>query len=151
MRILAISKTCASASRSEGFGAEEAPHPQGTYALSAGYDAYYKRAQKVRRLIRDDFSRAFKDVDVIMAPIRRKPPLNWAPRRTTRSTCTWPTFTIAVNLAGLPALSMPSGFINGLPAGTQAIGNYFQEGLIERGAPLSNGHGLASTGAGGSA
>ncbi len=120
-------------SRSEGFGEEVKRRILvGTYALSAGYyDAYYRRAQQVRRLIRDDFARAFAEVDVIMGPTSPETafkigakvddPINMYMADV---------FTIAVNLAGLPALSMPSGFVNGLPVGTQVIGNYFQEGRI---------------------
>jgi len=120
-------------SRSEGFGAEVKRRILvGTYALSAGYyDAYYKRAQKVRRLIRDDFSRAFKDVDVIMGPTSPETAFKLGAKADDPVNLYMAdVFTIAVNLAGLPALSMPSGFINGLPAGTQVIGNYFQEGRI---------------------
>ncbi|MBF5051917.1 glutamyl-tRNA(Gln) amidotransferase subunit A [Alcanivorax venustensis ISO4] len=120
-------------SRSEGFGAEVKRRILvGTYALSAGYyDAYYKRAQKVRRLIRDDFSRAFKDVDVIMGPTSPETAFKLGAKADDPVNMYMAdVFTIAVNLAGLPALSMPSGFINGLPAGTQVIGNYFQEGRI---------------------
>ncbi|MAD70362.1 MAG: Asp-tRNA(Asn)/Glu-tRNA(Gln) amidotransferase GatCAB subunit A, partial [Alcanivorax sp.] len=113
-------------SRSEGFGAEVKRRILvGTYALSAGYyDAYYKRAQKVRRLIRDDFSRAFKDVDVIMGPTSPETAFKLGAKADDPVNMYMAdVFTIAVNLAGLPALSMPSGFINGLPAGTQVIGN----------------------------
>ena len=120
-------------SRSEGFGAEVKRRILvGTYALSAGYyDAYYKRAQKVRRLIRDDFSHAFKDVDVIMGPTSPETAFKLGAKADDPVNMYMAdVFTIAVNLAGLPALSMPSGFINGLPAGTQVIGNYFQEGRI---------------------
>ena len=120
-------------SRSEGFGAEVKRRILvGTYALSAGYyDAYYKRAQKVRRLIRADFSRAFKDVDVIMGPTSPETAFKLGAKADDPVNMYMAdVFTIAVNLAGLPALSMPSGFINGLPAGTQVIGNYFQEGRI---------------------
>ncbi len=120
-------------SRSEGFGAEVKRRILvGTYALSAGYyDAYYKRAQKVRRLIRDDFSRAFKDVDVIMGPTSPETAFKLGAKADDPVNMYMAdVFTIAVNLAGLPALSMPSGFVDGLPAGTQVIGNYFQEGRI---------------------
>ncbi len=120
-------------SRSEGFGEEVKRRILvGTYALSAGYyDAYYKRAQKVRRLIRDEFVQAFKEVDVIMGPTTPETafPLG-AKADDPINMYMADVFTIAVNLAGLPALSMPSGFIDGLPAGTQVIGNYFQEGRI---------------------
>ncbi|MCH2557349.1 MAG: Asp-tRNA(Asn)/Glu-tRNA(Gln) amidotransferase subunit GatA [Alcanivorax sp.] len=120
-------------SRSEGFGAEVKRRILvGTYALSAGYyDAYYKRAQKVRRLIRDDFARAFKDVDVLMGPTSPETAFKLGAKADDPVNMYMAdVFTIAVNLAGLPALSMPSGFIDGLPAGTQVIGNYFQEGRV---------------------
>ncbi|MFP1682369.1 Asp-tRNA(Asn)/Glu-tRNA(Gln) amidotransferase subunit GatA [Alloalcanivorax sp. C16-1] len=120
-------------SRSEGFGAEVKRRILvGTYALSAGYyDAYYKRAQKVRRLIRDDFARAFKDVDVLIGPTSPETAFQLGAKADDPVNMYMAdVFTIAVNLAGLPALSMPSGFIDGLPAGTQVIGNYFQEGRV---------------------
>tara|TARA_R110001606_G_scaffold360158_11_gene513001 strand:+ start:9957 stop:11411 length:1455 start_codon:yes stop_codon:yes gene_type:complete len=120
-------------SRSEGFGAEVKRRILvGTYALSAGYyDAYYKRAQQVRRLIRDDFARAFKDVDVIIGPTSPETAFKLGAKADDPVNMYMAdVFTIAVNLAGLPALSMPSGLINGLPAGVQVIGNYFQEGRI---------------------
>ncbi|MBM7332443.1 MAG: Asp-tRNA(Asn)/Glu-tRNA(Gln) amidotransferase subunit GatA [Alcanivorax sp.] len=120
-------------SRSEGFGAEVKRRILvGTYALSAGYyDAYYKRAQKVRRLIRDDFARAFKEVDVLMGPTSPETAFKLGAKADDPVNMYMAdVFTIAVNLAGLPALSMPSGFIDGLPAGTQVIGNYFQEGRV---------------------
>ena len=120
-------------SRSEGFGAEVKRRILvGTYALSAGYyDAYYKRAQQVRRLIRDDFARAFKEVDVLMGPTSPETAFKLGAKADDPVNMYMAdVFTIAVNLAGLPALSMPSGFVNGLPAGTQVIGNYFQEGRI---------------------
>ncbi|UWN49048.1 Glutamyl-tRNA(Gln) amidotransferase subunit A [Alcanivorax sp. ALC70] len=120
-------------SRSEGFGAEVKRRILvGTYALSAGYyDAYYKRAQRVRRLIRDDFARAFKEVDVLMGPTSPETAFKLGAKADDPVKMYMAdVFTIAVNLAGLPALSMPSGFVDGLPAGTQVIGNYFQEGRI---------------------
>ncbi len=120
-------------SRSEGFGAEVKRRILvGTYALSAGYyDAYYKRAQQVRRLIRDDFARAFKEVDVLMGPTSPETAFKLGAKADDPVNMYMAdVFTIAVNLAGLPALSMPSGFIDGLPAGTQVIGNYFQEGRV---------------------
>ncbi|MBL7251866.1 Asp-tRNA(Asn)/Glu-tRNA(Gln) amidotransferase subunit GatA [Alloalcanivorax sp. C16-2] len=120
-------------SRSEGFGAEVKRRILvGTYALSAGYyDAYYKRAQQVRRLIRDDFARAFKEVDVLMGPTSPETAFKLGAKADDPVNMYMAdVFTIAVNLAGLPALSMPSGFVDGLPAGTQVIGNYFQEGRI---------------------
>ncbi len=120
-------------SRGEGFGAEVKRRIMvGTYALSAGYyDAYYLKAQQIRQLISEDFRRAFAEVDVILGP--------------TSPTTAFPigersgdpvamylsdVYTIAVNLAGLPALSMPGGFADGLPVGVQLIGNHFDEGRL---------------------
>ena len=120
-------------SRSEGFGDEVKRRILvGTYALSHGYyDAYYLRAQKVRRLIRDDFNRAFEQCDVLLGPT--SPELAFALGSKKDDPVTMymaDVFTIAVNLAGLPALSMPAGFIDGLPVGVQLIGKYFDEGNL---------------------
>ena len=120
-------------SRSEGFGDEVKRRILvGTYALSAGYyDAYYRRAQQVRRLIRDDFARAFEKVDVLMGPTAPETAFKLGDKKDDPvSMYMADVFTIGVNLAGLPALSMPTGFIKGLPTGTQVIGNYFREGQI---------------------
>ena len=120
-------------SRSEGFGDEVKRRILvGAYALSAGYyDAYYRRAQQVRRLIRDDFARAFQKVDVLMGPTAPETAFKLGAKKDDPvSMYMADVFTIGVNLAGLPALSMPTGFINGLPTGTQVIGNYFREGQI---------------------
>lgn len=117
-------------SRSEGFGEEVKRRILvGTYALSHGYyDAYYLKAQKVRRLIRDDFARAFEKVDVIAGPTSPELAFNLGAKKDDPVTMYMAdVFTIAVNLAGLPALSMPAGFIEGLPVGVQLIGNYFRE------------------------
>ena len=117
-------------SRSEGFGAEVKRRILvGTWALSHGYyDAYYLRAQKVRRLIRDDFARALNEVDVIMGPTTPGTAFALGDRRDDPVTMYMAdVFTIAANLAGLPALSMPAGEIDGLPAGVQIVGNYFDE------------------------
>ncbi|HFD92765.1 MAG TPA: Asp-tRNA(Asn)/Glu-tRNA(Gln) amidotransferase subunit GatA [Gammaproteobacteria bacterium] len=120
-------------SRGEGFGAEVKRRIMiGTYALSAGYyDAYYLKAQKLRQLISDDFKSAFEEVDVIMGPTT--PTTAFAagdklddPIQMYLSDI----YTIAVNLAGLPAISIPCGFSNGLPAGLQIIGNYFTEARL---------------------
>ena len=120
-------------SRSEGFGDEVKRRILvGTYALSAGYyDAYYRRAQQVRRLIRDDFARAFEKVDVLMGPTAPETAFKLGDKKDDPvSMYMADVFTIGVNLAGLPALSMPTGFDQGLPTGTQIIGNYFREGQI---------------------
>lgn len=120
-------------SRTEGFGKEVKRRIiAGTYVLSAGYyDAYYLKAQKIRRLIRDEFCQALTEVDAIIAP---------------SSPCTAfklneliddpiamyssDIYTVAANLAGLPAISLPAGFIDKLPVGMQMIGNYFAESQL---------------------
>jgi aspartyl-tRNA(Asn)/glutamyl-tRNA(Gln) amidotransferase subunit A len=117
-------------SRGEGFGAEVKRRILiGTYVLSAGYyDAYYLKAQKLRRLISDDFKQAFTEVDVIMSPTSPTPAFRLG-EKTDDPVAMYlaDIYTISVNLAGLPALSIPAGFTNGLPVGLQIIGNYFSE------------------------
>ncbi|MBI3562120.1 MAG: Asp-tRNA(Asn)/Glu-tRNA(Gln) amidotransferase subunit GatA [Gammaproteobacteria bacterium] len=120
-------------SRGEGFGAEVKRRIMiGTYALSAGYyDAYYLKAQKVRRLISGDFKRAFENVDVIMGPTSPTTAFKLGERSEdpiTMYLCD--IYTIAVNLAGLPGMSIPAGFSQGLPVGLQIIGNYFTEAKL---------------------
>jgi len=122
-------------SRSEGFGAEVKRRIMiGTYALSAGfYDAYYVKAQKVRRLIKQDFTQAFTQVDAILAPTttglaRKIGASNLEPIKAYLEDI----YTSTANLAGLPALSMPAGLVENLPIGVQLVGNYFAEGLILR-------------------
>ncbi len=120
-------------SRGEGFGAEVKRRIMiGTYALSAGYyDAYYLKAQKLRRLISDDFKAAFNDVDVIMGPT--SPTVAFGLGEKTDDPVTMylsDVDTIAVNLAGLPGMSVPAGFAGGLPVGLQIIGNYFEEAKL---------------------
>ena len=120
-------------SRGEGFGAEVKRRIMiGTYALSAGYyDAYYLKAQKVRRLIRDDFLRAFEQVDVIMGPTTPAPAFRLGEKTDDPITMYLSDiYTIAVNLAGLPGMSIPAGFVNGLPVGLQIIGNHFDEARL---------------------
>ena len=121
-------------SRSEGFGAEVKRRIlTGTYALSVGYyDAYYRKAQRVRRLVRQDFLEAFDTVDLILAPTT---PTTAFPR--TDGKAGDPTamyrqdvFTVPASLAGLPALSIPCGFDTGLPVGMQLIAPHFGEGLL---------------------
>ncbi len=120
-------------SRGEGFGAEVKRRILvGTYALSAGYyDAYYLKAQKVRRLIKDEFGRAFDEVDVIMGPTTPGPAFRIG-EKTSDPVAMYLSdiYTIAANLAGLPALSVPAGLVNGLPVGLQMVGNYFDEGRL---------------------
>ena len=120
-------------SRGEGFGAEVKRRIMvGTYALSAGYyDAYYLKAQQIRQLISEDFRKAFDEVDVILGPTS---PTTAFPigERSDDPVAMYlsDVYTIAVNLAGLPALSMPAGFADGLPVGVQLIGNHFDEGRL---------------------
>jgi aspartyl-tRNA(Asn)/glutamyl-tRNA(Gln) amidotransferase subunit A len=120
-------------SRSEGFGAEVKRRIMvGTYVLSAGYfDAYYLKAQKLRRRISDDFQRAFEKADVIMGPTT--PSVAFGLGEKTDDPVTMylcDVYTTGVNLAGLPAASIPVGFSDGLPVGLHIIGNYFQEARI---------------------
>lgn len=120
-------------SRSEGFGNEVKRRIMvGTYALSAGYyDAYYLKAQKVRGLIRQDFIDAFKKVDVIAGPTSPTAAFKLGEKTDDPiSMYLSDIYTIAVNLAGLPGISIPAGFTNGLPIGLQLIGNYFEESKL---------------------
>ena len=114
--------------RAQGFGAEvKRGILIGTYVLSHGYyDAYYLQAQRIRRLIANDFVEAFKQCDVIMGPTSPTTAFKLGekaadPVRMYLSDI----YTIAVNLAGLPGMSIPCGFADGLPVGLQLIGNYF--------------------------
>jgi aspartyl-tRNA(Asn)/glutamyl-tRNA(Gln) amidotransferase subunit A len=120
-------------SRGEGFGAEVKRRIMiGTYALSAGYyDAYYLKAQQARRLIREDFLQAFETVDVIMGPTAPTPAFGLGEKADDPITMYLSDiYTIAVNLAGLPGLSIPAGLSAGLPVGLQVIGNYFEEARL---------------------
>ncbi|WP_166264298.1 Asp-tRNA(Asn)/Glu-tRNA(Gln) amidotransferase subunit GatA [Marinobacter caseinilyticus] len=119
--------------RAEGFGAEVKRRILvGTYALSAGYfDAYYLKAQKVRRLIQQDFINAFKQVDVIMSPTTPSPAFIQGEKTDDPVTMYLEDiFTISTNLAGLPAMSVPAGLMEGLPVGLQIIGDYFSEARL---------------------
>ncbi|MEY4642252.1 MAG: glutamyl-tRNA(Gln) amidotransferase, subunit [Pseudomonadota bacterium] len=120
-------------SRAEGFGTEVKRRIMvGTYALSAGYyDAYYIKAQKVRRLIKDDFARAFNEVDVIMGPTSPHTafPLG-AKTKDPVKMYLEDIYTIAVNLAGLPGMSIPAGLVDGLPVGLQIVGRDFDEARL---------------------
>jgi aspartyl-tRNA(Asn)/glutamyl-tRNA(Gln) amidotransferase subunit A len=120
-------------SRGEGFGDEVKRRIiTGTYLLSSGYyDAYYMKAQKIRRLISNDFQEAFKKVDVIAGPVSPTTAFRLGEK------CSDPVemylsdiYTISVNLAGLPGMSVPAGFLNGLPVGLQLIGNHFNEAQL---------------------
>lgn len=120
-------------SRGEGFGAEVKRRIMvGTYALSAGYyDAYYLKAQKIRRLIKNDFVGAFGEVDVILGPTT--PNLAWKLGEKNAdpvSAYLEDIYTITANLAGIPGLSMPAGFVDGLPVGVQLLAPYFQEARL---------------------
>ena len=120
-------------SRGEGFGAEVKRRIMvGTYALSAGYyDAYYLKAQQLRHLISDDFKKAFEKVDVIMGPASPGTAFNIGEKAEDPiSMYLSDIYTIAVNLAGLPGISVPAGFVDNKPVGLQIIGNYFEESRI---------------------
>ncbi len=120
-------------SRGEGFGVEVKRRILiGTYVLSAGYyDAYYLKAQQIRRLIRDDFLKAFEQVDVIMGPTAPSTAFKLGEKADDPvSMYLSDIYTIAANLAGLPAMSIPAGFVDGLPVGLHLIGNYFAEGRL---------------------
>jgi aspartyl-tRNA(Asn)/glutamyl-tRNA(Gln) amidotransferase subunit A len=120
-------------SRGEGFGSEVKRRIMiGTYALSAGYyDAYYLKAQKVRRLISEDFKQAFEQVDVIIGPTSPSVAFKLGEKKDDPITMYLSDiYTIAVNLAGLPGISIPAGFVNELPVGLQIIGSYFAEARL---------------------
>ena len=121
-------------SRAEGFGREVKRRIMlGTYALSAGYyDAFYLKASKVRTLIKQDFLKAFEEVDLILTPVSPTPPFKLG-EKTADPLQMYLSyiFTIPVNLAGLPGLSLPSGFTKeGLPLGVQIIGPHFGDDLV---------------------
>ena len=121
-------------SRGEGFGEEVKRRIiLGTYVLSSGYyDAYYLRAQKVRSLIRNDFDQAFEQVDAILTPTTPTPAFKKGEKSDDPlSMYLSDIYTISVNLAGLPALSLPVGLTQGqLPIGMQIIGKAFGEADI---------------------
>lgn len=118
-------------SRSEGFGDEVKRRILiGTYALSAGYyDAYYKKAQQVRRLIKNDFDNVFKSVDILMTPTSPNTAFEFGSKGSQNPVELYleDLFTISSNLAGLPAISIPHGQVNSLPVGLQLIGNFLRE------------------------
>lgn len=119
--------------REEGFGDEVKRRILvGTYALSAGYyDAYYRKAQQIRRLIQQDFVQAFENVDVIMGPTTPHPAWKLgAKSKDPVAMYLEDIYTLSVNLAGLPAMSIPAGFSQQLPVGLQLIGNYFAEAQL---------------------
>ena len=123
--------------RSEGFGDEVKRRILiGSYVLSAGfYDAYYKKAQQVRRLIKNDFDSAFKNVDVIMSPTTRGAAFEAGSKGDDPiQMYLEDLFTIPANLAGLPAMSIPNGMIEKKPIGLQLIGNFLDESTLLRAA-----------------
>jgi aspartyl-tRNA(Asn)/glutamyl-tRNA(Gln) amidotransferase subunit A len=123
----------ASKTRQEKFGAEVKRRILlGTYALSAGYhDKYYLKALKVRTLVKQDFERAFEDVDVLMAPTMPTPAFKIGEKMDDPlSLYLSDVNTVPINLAGVPSISVPCGFSEGLPVGLQVIGNYFDEATI---------------------
>ena len=120
-------------SRSEGFGSEvQRRILVGTYALSAGfYDAYFKKAQQVRRIISNDFKQAFDQCDLIAGP--SAPGVAFSAGAKSHDPISMymeDVYTLSVNLAGLPGLSVPAGLINGLPIGLQLIGRAFDEATL---------------------
>ena len=120
-------------SRSEGFGPEVKRRILvGTYALSAGYyDAYYAKAQKIRRLIRNDFVEAFKKVDIIMGPTAPTPAFPIGSKSDDPvAMYLSDIYTLATNLAGLPGMTIPAGMTNGLPVGLQMTANFFEEARL---------------------
>lgn len=123
-------------SRTEGFGKEVKRRIMiGTYVLSAGYyDAYYLKAQKVRRLIRDNFVKAFEKCDVILTPTAPSPAFPIGDKSMLENPINMylnDVFTVSVSLAGLPAMSLPAGLsAEGLPLGLQVIGKAFDEGSV---------------------
>jgi aspartyl-tRNA(Asn)/glutamyl-tRNA(Gln) amidotransferase subunit A len=122
-------------SRGEGFGDEVKRRIMtGTYVLSAGYyDAYYLKAQQVRHLIADDFKKAFADVDVIAGPTAPTPAFKLGDKVDDPITMYLnDIYTIGANLAGLPGISVPCGFVDDLPVGLQLVGAHFSEGMLLR-------------------
>jgi aspartyl-tRNA(Asn)/glutamyl-tRNA(Gln) amidotransferase subunit A len=121
-------------SRAEGFGAEVKRRILvGTYVLSHGYyDAYYIQAQKIRRLIAEDFQAAFQQCDFILGPVAPTAAFNLGEKSDDPvQMYLSDIYTLAVNLAGLPGMSLPAGFAdNGRPVGVQLIGNYFSEAAM---------------------
>src|ERR1700720_2866118 len=126
-------------SRGEGFGAEVKRRIMtGTYVLSAGYfDAYYLKAQKARRMITDDFRAACEKVDLVIGPTTPTPAFDIGAKINEPVTMYLnDIYTIGANLAGLPGVSLPCGFVDGLPMGLQLVGPHFSEGRLLNAAHL---------------
>lgn len=122
--------------RGEGFGIEVKRRIlMGTYALSAGYfDAYYTKAQKVRRLVLEDLKRAFGQCDLILSPTAPTPAYTLGEDLPPATRYLGDVYTIGANLGGLPSISHPAGFVNGLPVGVQLMADHWQESLLFRAA-----------------
>ncbi len=121
-------------SRAQGFGTEVKRRIMlGTYALSSGYyDAYYLKALKVRNLVKQDFDRAFEKFDCLLTPIAPSVAFEFRSKADPLSMYKQDVCTIPINLAGLPALSLPYGLVDGMPVGLQLIGKPFDEGTLLR-------------------
>lgn len=120
-------------SRGEGFGPEVKRRIMvGTYALCAGYyDAYYNKAQQIRRLIQQDFTRIFDEVDLVVGPTTPSPAFKIGEKvNDPVAMYMEDIFTLSLNLAGLPGMSIPCGLVEGMPVGLQLIGNYFDESRL---------------------
>lgn len=121
--------------RTKGFGMEVKRRIMlGTYVLSAGYyDAYYLKAQKVRALIKGDFDEAFKKVDCIMTPVSPCLPFALGEKMTDPlQMYLVDIYTVSINLAGLPGMSLPCGAVDDLPVGLQIVGKHFDEEMVLR-------------------
>jgi aspartyl-tRNA(Asn)/glutamyl-tRNA(Gln) amidotransferase subunit A len=121
--------------RSEGFGKEVKRRIMlGTFVLSAGYyDAYYMKAQQARTLIKEDFDKVFERVDCLLTPVSPCLPFKFGEKITEPlQMYLVDVYTVAVNLAGLPAMSVPCGMVEGLPVGLQIIGKAFDEEMVLR-------------------
>ena len=119
--------------RAEGFGTEVKRRIMvGTYALSEGYyDDYYVKAQRIRRLIKNDFARALAQVDVIMGPVAPTPAFDLGSNtKDPVAMYLEDIYTLSANMAGIPAMSAPAGFVNGRPVGLHIMGNYFNEAKL---------------------
>ena len=119
--------------RAEGFGTEVKRRIMvGTFALSEGYyDAYYVKAQRIRRLIKNDFARALAQVDVIMGPVAPTPAFDLGSNtKDPVAMYLEDIYTLSANMAGIPAMSAPAGFVNGRPVGLHIMGNYFNEAKL---------------------